>query len=152
MFGALFYSIGCFFVAGALTFVSTMFRPIQDKGESRPWRAFVFWMIAVFSAPYAYAEILTRIVVKDLEKPVKEAYADVGIQGPMMFYRVIWYMGDTAKVVVVGLERQTWGGTDRPLAALNMKKDAKGKWECLSYKLVYSDNKNKDGISFPPYW
>jgi hypothetical protein len=152
MFGALFYSIGCFFIAGIFTFVSTMFKPIHDKGESRPWRAFIVWMIVVFSAPYAYAEVLTRFVAKDLEKPVKEAYAGVDIRGPMQFYKVIWFMGDSAKVIAVGLEKQTWGGTDRPLAAFNMKKNAKGKWECESYRLVYSDNKNKDGISFPPYW
>jgi hypothetical protein len=152
MFGALFYSIGCFFVAGIFTFISTMFRPIQDKGESRPWRAFIFWFVAVFSAPYAYAEVLTRFVAKDLEKPVKEAYTGVDINGPMMFYRVIWFTGKEAKVIAVGKEKQTWGGTDRPLASFNMKKNAKGKWECESYRLVYSDNNNKDGVSFPPYW
>ncbi|MCC7230759.1 MAG: hypothetical protein IT203_10230 [Fimbriimonadaceae bacterium] len=152
MFGALFYSIGCFFVAGILTFVTTMFRPIQDKGESRPWRAFLVWMFLVFSGPYMYAEILTRFVVKGIEKPMKEAYANVEINGPIQYYKVIWYTGKTAKVIAVGLEKQTWGGTDRPLAAFNMKKDAKGKWSCDSYRLVYSDNKNKDGISFPPYW
>lgn len=152
MFGALFYSIGCFFVAGIFTFISTMFRPIQDKGESRPWRAFIVWMIFVFSAPYVYAEVLTRFVVKEIEKPIKEAYEGVEIHGPMQFYRVIWYTGSEAKVIAVGKEKQNWGGTDRPLAAFNMKKDEKGNWECKSYKLVYSDNENKDGISFPPYW
>jgi hypothetical protein len=151
MFGALFYSIGCFFVAGIFTFISTMFRPIQDKGESRPWKAFVVWMILVFSAPYAYAEVLTRFVVRDIEKAVKTAYQDVEIKGPMMFYRVIWFTGDSAKVIAVGLEKQTWGGTDRPLAAFNMKKKGKT-WVCESYRLVYSDNRNKDGVSFPPYW
>lgn len=151
MFGALFYSIGCFFVAGIFTFVTTMFRPIQEKGESRPWRAFIFWMAFVFSAPYIYAEALTRYVVKDLEKSVKVAYSQTEIKGPMQFYRVIWYTGSTAKVIAVGLERQTWGGTDRPLAAFNMKRKGKD-WICDSYRLVYSDNLNKDGISFPPYW
>ncbi len=152
MFGALFYSIGCFFIAGILTFVTQMFRPIEDKGESRPWRAFIFWMAFVFSAPYGYAEILTKFVVKDLEKPVKEAYSHVEINGPMQFYRVIWFTGKSAKVIAVGKEKQTWGGTDRPLAAFNMKKNNKGVWTCESYRLVYSDNNNKDGVSFPPYW
>lgn len=152
MFGALFYSIGVFFIAGVFTFVSTMFRPIQDKGESRPWRAFIFWFIFVFSAPYMYAEVLTKFVVKGMEKPIKEAYEGVEIHGPMQFYRVIWYTGKTAKVIAVGKEKQTWGGTDRPLAAFNMEKNEKGVWECKNYRLVYSDNENKDGVSFPPYW
>lgn len=152
MFGALFYSIGVFFIAGVFTFISTMFRPIQDKGESRPWRAFIFWFMFVFSAPYLYAEALTRFVVKGMEKPIKEAYEGVEIHGPMQFYRIIWYTGKTAKVIAVGKEKQTWGGTDRPLAAFNMEKNEKGVWECKNYRLVYSDNENKDGVSFPPYW
>ncbi|HJP84310.1 MAG TPA: hypothetical protein VJ835_12490 [Fimbriimonadaceae bacterium] len=152
MFGALFYSIGCFFVAGVLTFVTTMFRPIQEKGESRPWRAFIFWFIFVTSAPYLYGEILTRFVVKGIDKPVKEAYSTVDINGPLQFYRVIWYTGDKAKVVAVGKEPQSWGGTDRPLVTFNMKKSGKGEWEVDSYRLVYSDRTNKDGITFPPYW
>lgn len=152
MFGALFYSIGCFFLAGIFTFVTQMFRPIEDKGESRPWRAFIFWMIFITSAPYMYAEVLTKVVVKGMEKPIKEAYSNVDISGPMQFYRVIWFTGSKAKVIAVGKERQTWGGTDRPLASFNMKKDSKGNWTCENYRLVYSDNKNRDGISFPPYW
>lgn len=129
-----------------------MFRPIQDKGESRPWLAFIFWMIFVFSAPYLFAEVLTRFVVKGIDKPVKNAYDGVEISGPMQFYRVIWYTGDKAKVVAVGKEPQSWGGTDRPLVTFNMVKDAKGNWQCKNYKLVYSDKNNRDGYTFPPYW
>lgn len=152
MIGALFYSVGSFFVAGVFTFFWTMLRPIQEKGESRPWLAFVFWFAFVFSAPYLFAEVLTRFVVKGMEKPIREAYEGVEINGPMQFYRIVWYTGSEAKVVAVGKEPQTWGGTDRPLATFNMIKDAKGNWECKNYKLVYSDNNNRDGFSFPPYW
>lgn len=151
MFGALFYAIGCFFVAGILTFISTMFRPIQDKGESRPWRAFIVWMILVLSAPYVYAEILTQTVGKSMTKAIKEGYDSVDINGPMQTSKVIWYTPHSAKVIVIGLEKVSWGGTDRPIAVLNLKKDGLN-WKVDSYRLVYSDRLNKDGISFPPYW
>jgi len=151
MFGALFYTIGCFFIAGILTFVSQMFRPIQDKGESRPWRAFIVWMVLVLSAPYVYAEVLTRTVGTSMVKAIKEGYDSVDIRGDMQTYKVIWYTPNTAKVIVIGLEKVSWGGTDRPLAVLNLKKDGQT-WKVDTYRLVYSDRLNKDGISFPPYW
>jgi hypothetical protein len=152
MFGALYYSIGCFFVAGIFTFVSAMFRPIQDKGESKPWITFMVWLTIIFSAPYAYAEFLTSFVVKDIEKSVKYYYSNVDLEGPMQFYRVIWYTTDKARVVAVGKERQPWGGTDRPVVSFNLVKSPEGKWECKTYRLVYSDKRNRDGITFPPYW
>ena len=153
MFGALYYSIGCFFVAGIFTFISAMSRPIQSKGESRPWVTFILWMAIVFSGPYLYAEALTGWVVPDIEKSVKAVYEGVDINGPMRFYRVTWYTGDSAKVVAVGKEPMSWaGGYDRPIVAFNMEKDAKGKWECKSYRMVYSDRLLRDGNTFPPYW
>ena len=151
MFGALFYCIGCFFIAGILTFFTAMFRPIQDKGESRPWRAFIVWMVLVTAAPYVYAEVLTQTVGKNMTKAIKEGYDSADIQGKMQTYKVIWYTPTTAKVIVIGLEKVSWGGTDRPLAVLNLKKDGQT-WKVDSYRLVYSDRLNKDGISFPPYW
>jgi hypothetical protein len=153
MFGALYYTIGCFFIAGIFTFISAMFRPIQDKGESKPWLTFMIWMVLVFSAPYLYAEVLTRYVAKDVEKVVKDSYTGVDVNGPMRFYRVIWYTGENATVVAVGKEPQSWGGTDRPVVSFKLAKNGEGNgWECVSYRMVYSDRLNKDGISFPPYW
>ncbi|MBN9504295.1 MAG: hypothetical protein BGO01_03920 [Armatimonadetes bacterium 55-13] len=151
MFGLMFYAIGCFFLAGILTFISTMFRPIQDKGESRPWRAFFVWMVLCMGTPYIYSEILTRSLGPKMDKSIRYAYDSLDITGPMQYYRVIWTTGNSAKVIVVGLEKQSWGGKDRPLAAFNMIKEGE-KWKVQNYRLVYSDRLNKDGISFPPYW
>jgi len=151
MLGLLFYSVGAFMLAGILTLFTTMFRPIQDKGESRPWRAFIVWLAVCVGGPYLFIEGMTKVQGKHMEHAIKEAYNSADIDGPLQYYKVEWVSGGKAKAIAVGLEKQSWGGTDHPLMSINLVKKG-DQWECDSYRLVYSDRLNKDGINFPPYW
>src|SRR5258706_12117600 len=109
MFTLLFYTIACAVVAGILTIISTIFRPIHKKGDSKPWYAFFFFTILVFSIPYAYTEGLTWMYGSTMKPAIKEAFDGSEIDGPMVYYRVIGYRPEKeATAIVVGLERESW--------------------------------------------
>jgi hypothetical protein len=153
MLGTIFYSIGCFVVALILTTIIMMTRPIQDRGESKPWRTIIILTILVALAPYGYIEVLTKLYAIKMQKAVVQGFDSAPIDGPLKFYKIVWYTGDTAKAIAVGEEKESWGGTDRPLVAITLKHDKDSDdWKCDSYRLVYSSRQNKDGMSFPPYW
>jgi hypothetical protein len=151
MFGVAFYVGICLVIAGAVTLVHSLMRPVHSKGESKSWKVLFTVFVICLTGPYGYIEVLTRSVGKDLKRAVEEGYADSGIQGPLQYFKVISYSGNKARVVVVGTERESWGGTDRPVVALTLVKDGSG-WHSDSFNVVYSDRLNKDRSTMPPYW
>ncbi len=152
MFTLLFYTCVCVIVSGILTVTINLFKPIHKKGESKPWLTWIFLFALCFSGPYAYTEGLTKTQGKALEPAIKEIYNSVDVTGPMQYYRIIGFRKDKeATVYIVGLERVSWGGTDRPIVSAHLVYE-KGAWNADHYKIIYSDRLNKDGYTFPPYW
>ena len=152
MFTLLFYTGVCLAVAGILTILSTVFRPIHKKGESKPWYAMFVFFVVVFSLPYVYSEGLTKLYGAKMRSAVQEAYDGSDIQGPMRYFRVIGYRPEKeATALVIGSERESWGGTDRPILTVHLVKDGSG-WKADSYRIVSCDRLNRDGYAFPPYW
>ena len=153
MLGTIFYAIGCFVVAGILTTIIMMTRPIQDRGESRPWFTIIMLTVFVAAAPYLYIEALTKLFASKMQKGIVSGFDSADVSGPLKYYKVVWYTNDKATAIAVGEEKEAWGGTDRPLVAITLKHDKDSDdWKCDSYRLVYSSRMNKDGMSFPPYW
>lgn len=151
MFTLLFYTCVCVIIAGIVTVVMNLFKPIHKKGESRPWLTWIVLFALCFSGPYAYTEILTKMHGKEMESAIKDAYADVDVDGPIQYYRIIGFRPEKeALVYVIGLEKVSWGGTDRPVVSVHLVYE-KGCWVADHYKLIYSDRLNKDGYTFPPY-
>jgi hypothetical protein len=153
MLGVIFYGLGCFVVAGVLTTIVMMTKPIHCRGDSKPWTTMLFLMFFVAALPYAYIEVLTKMYAAKMQKGVVRGFSSADVDGPLQYYKVVWYTKDSAKAIAVGQEKEAWGGTDRPLVSVNLKHDSEtDEWKCDSYRLVYSSRMNKDGISFPPYW
>ena len=152
MFTIVIYAVGCGIIAAILTVFANLFKPIHKKGDSKPWIAmFTFFAIA-FAAPYAYTEGLTHLYGDKMRSAVQDAFESTDVQGPMRYFRVIGYRPNKeASVYAVGLERESWGGTDRPIVSMHLVKDGEG-WKADSYRIVYSARLNKDGFTFPPYW
>lgn len=152
MFTMLFYAGVCAVVAGILTVLSTVFRPIHRKGDSKPWYTMFGYFLFVFAIPYIYTEGLTKIYGPKMQTAIKDAYDNCEITGPMQYFRIIGFRPDKeATALVIGSERESWGGTDRPIVTVHLV-DEGGCWKADSYKIVSCDRMNKDGYAFPPYW
>jgi hypothetical protein len=152
MFTLLFYTGVCAAIAGVLTLFSTVFKPIHKKGDSKPWLVLLGFFVFVFALPFIYTETLTKMIGPKVATAVKEVYDGSDIQGPMRYFRVIGYRPDKdASVLVVGSERESWGGTDRPVLSVHLVKEGSD-WKADSYHIVSCERLNKDGYTFPPYW
>jgi hypothetical protein len=151
MFGFAFYIGGCLVLAAVITLIYSMMRPIHSKGDSKSWKVLFLAFVMCITAPYGYVEVLTQAVGGPMKAAVQEGFSESGINGEMRYYRVVSYGNNSARVIAVAKETQDWGGTDRPIVAITLKKDAKG-WKPDSFNVVYSDRLNKDRSTLPPYW
>lgn len=151
MLGLFFYAAGSFIVAMVLTFVYSMFRSVQSRDEYKSWRALAIFAVLVFIGPYGYNEYLTRRFAGEMKQAVLDGMDDAGIVGGLNYFRVISAKNDTARVIAVATENQDWGGTERPVVAITLKKDKKG-WRSDTYLVVNSISRNADSYTFPPYY
>jgi hypothetical protein len=151
MFGVIVFVGISFGAAALLTMLYIATRKFELRDESRPGRVFVIAFILASVGPFVFEEALTRTVGKSMKAVVTNTYDSTDFDGPMLYYKVAFYTGSTAKVIAVGEEKQSWGGLDHPVVSMNLvKKD--DKWKVSSYKVVLSDRLNKDGIVYPPLW
>ncbi len=151
MFGVIVYAGISFAAAVVMTVLYIMTRKFELRDEARPGRVFVIWFIIALAGPYILEECLTRTVGKSMKQVVASGYDSVDFDGPMLYYKVVFYTGSKAKVIAVGEEKQSWGGLDHPVVSMNLVKNA-GKWKVDTYNVIISDRLNKDGIVYPPLW
>src|SRR5437870_944081 len=104
--------------------------------------------MVTFSIPYIYTEGLIRLYGKNMKTAIQEVYDGSEIQGPMRYFRVVGYRPEKeATALVVGSEKESWGGTDRPVLSVHLVKE-KNNWKVDSYKIVSCERLNKDGYVF----
>ncbi len=151
MFGVVAYIGACMGVSGAITLLFVLSRPIHTRDDQRSWRLWIGLFVASIIAPYAFFEVMTRTVGAGMQPIVESTLDAEGIQGELRYYKVLFYTGKRAWVVAVGTEKTVWGGNDSPVVRMVLDKSGK-EWELVSSNTVYSDNKNLDGIVFPPFW
>ncbi|MBX3119392.1 MAG: hypothetical protein KF784_10020 [Fimbriimonadaceae bacterium] len=152
MLAAIFYGIGCFVLALILTSLYAFTRPIQARGEMRSWRVLIGLFIFLTIAPYGGIEIMTRVWGSGMKPAVEEGLTDAGIKGDLGYYKVLFTSGKEARVLAVGVEEAPWGGTDKAVVKMTLKNEGENKWSATSFKIVYSENRNVDGLIIPPYW
>jgi len=151
MIGIIVYLISCFIVASVLTVLYVVVRPINTRDELKSWRIMAFFYAFALGGPYIYDEIMTRAVGGKMEPAIAKALDEAGIQGDIKYYKVVLYNGTTARAIAVTNEKAEWGGSDRPVVALTLRKEGEI-WKTDSYRVVSSDNRNQDGFTFPPYY
>lgn len=151
MLGLFFYAAGSFVVSMVLTFLYSMFRTVKARDEYKSWKVLAIFSALVFIGPYGYNEYLTRRYTKDMKQAVLDGMDDAGIVGELRYFRVISAKDTTARVIAVAVENQDWGGTERPVVAITLKKDNKG-WRSDSFLVVNSISRNADSYTFPPYY
>lgn len=151
MFGFILYIGAAFVMSGFFTLIVTMFRPIQVNGGNGSSRIWVTLFVLCSLLPYAFFEVQTALVGGPMKEAVQEAVDEEGIDGHYAFFKVLTYTGSTAHVLAIAEEPSTWGGTDRPAVRMTLQKTG-DKWTLADSHLVYSDNRNQDGVVFPPYW
>jgi hypothetical protein len=152
MFGVILYIASAFGIAALLSFLYIVTRPIHARGELKSWYVFSLVFALALSLPYGAFEIFTKKFERDLKPAVQAAMDDAGIEGDMAYFKVLYSDGKTAKVMAVGEEKNSWGGTDRPVVRISLAKNPKGKWKADTYFIISSDNRNKDGVVYPPFW
>jgi hypothetical protein len=151
MLGLFFYAAGSFVVAMVLTFLYSMFRTVKARDEYKSWKVLAIFSFVVFAGPYGYNEYLTRRFAGDMKQAVLDGIDDAGITGQLNYFRVISAKDNTVRVIAVATEQQGWGGTERPVLAITLKKDKKG-WRSDTYLVVNSISRNADSYTFPPYY
>lgn len=150
--GIIVYLLACFAVAGVLTFLFVMMRPVNSRDELKSWRVLLTLYIVCLGLPYAWGEVLTRAVGDNMKSTVSKALDSAGIDGDLSYYRVIMYTGQSARVVAVAHEKTSdWGGSDKPVVAMTLVKDGSG-WRTDSYRIINSFDQHLDGFTFPPYY
>lgn len=151
MIAMIFYLVVCVAVAVVMTFLYVMMRPIRARDELRSWRVAIALTIFVVFIPYGVIELETYLFGEKMKDAVESAMSDAGIDGKTLYYKVLVYQGEKARVLAIGEEKQSWGGMDHPAVKITLvKKDRQ--WVADSYNIVYSENRNLDGVVFPPYW
>ena len=152
MFGVIVFAGISFIAAVVMTTLYIMTRKFEHRDETRPGRVFVIWLLVALIGPYVFTETLTRTVGKSMKDVVTNGFDAVDFQGPLLYYKVVFYTGSKAKVVAIGEEKQSWGGLDHPVVSMNLIRDPAAGWKVDSYRVVMSDRLNKDGLIYPPYW
>lgn len=145
------YLIACLFLAGVFTFVFSMMRSIKKVDDAQSWKTIVGLFIFFVFAPYGFCEAMTRAVGADLTDQAKQIMKSESVKGELRFYRVLFYNGSEARIVVVAKEDATWGGTERPVMAATVTKDG-DEWKISDQVMVNSMERNKDSMTLPPYW
>lgn len=151
MLPAIAYSLAAFAIAALLTCGYTLTRPIHKKDEFKSWRVMLLMFVLCFAGPYMYLEVMTAWHGKELDSAIKASYADLPVNGPMMYYKVRSFKPEKAVVMVVGNEKLDWGGTDHPQFQVTLKPQD-GKWKTVSYKVWNSERLNIESYVFPVYW
>jgi hypothetical protein len=151
MIGIIIYLVTCFAVAFFLTFCYVMMRPVHSRDELKSWRVLIVFYVLALAGPYAYAEIMTRLVGQTMASAVSAAVDDSEVGGDLQYYKVISYNGKSARVVAVTHGKADWGGTDSPVVAMTLDKEGSG-WKVGSFRVVSSWHLGEDGYTFPPFF
>lgn len=151
MLGLIGYLIGVFVIAAILTFVVAVARPIRQKDEFKSWRVFASMFIVCATIPYLYAEVKTRLLGEGMEFAIRDVIYGESDNGELVYYRVLGGNQESANVIAVAQETVGWGGRERPVFRIEMVRQGDD-WVAVSYQVVNSMDRGRDGYSLPPYW
>lgn len=150
MISLLVYLTGTVILAGLVSVLSTVFRPVKGRVDVKGGRAIFFWFLLIMAGPFVYVESLTKSHSPELEKAIREGFSDSPIDGDLLYYKIVRFQDKSATAYVIGQETEGVGFSDRPVLKLDL--EFKGKhWEVADSKMLYSTRLNQDELIFPPY-
>ena len=155
----LIYALSGGFAGVILSFVIAMFRVGPGKPDFPFIRCTAITVAIMLATPFAFIEFNTRQYRSEFAQQMDDWYlnsdyiSDTGVGSGMDYWKVLLRTKDKAIVLVVGKEKESWGGFDRPIIRLNFKKNDKGKWQVDNdrVEVLRSARLNKDEIVWPPY-
>lgn len=151
MIGSIGYFLAALVIAALISGFWVSLRPIQNRGDVNHWPAFFVSLLLVAGGPYLWVEALSRQRGAEMQDAVASVLESEKVNEGLRYFRVVSMRGDRARVVAVGLERETTGFTERPVFAITLVRGDDG-WEVEDYTVVHSLSRNADGASLPPYW
>ena len=151
MLGMIGYLIAAFVVSIVITILFSLFRPIKRHDDFLSWRVLIIVYIFVIFIPYGYVEMITNKHGAPMADAVQLVVDAKTKQGKLDYYKIVKYQEGSARVIAVCVEKSKWGGDDRPILAMTLEKTEEG-WEPTEYRFVYSDDRNRDSSTLPPYW
>lgn len=146
------YLVGAVFVGIILTVVVSIFRSVKRQDDFRAWRWIIIFSLLAALAPYGYAEVLTRINGESMKDAVDSVLKSGKVTGQLSYYKVMQTNGDTARVLIVAHEKTTLYDNECCIIQANLVRDPKKGWKAKDFEFIDSFKRNKDGITFPPYW
>jgi hypothetical protein len=144
------YCMGTVAAGLLLAFIAGIFLTGPSQRVEKPYRILVYSLGFTMLGPFLYCEALTQAFGDPMGHAIRQCYNESEIQGPMQYYKLTRYTGDHAIAIVIGQEKEGWGGNDRPILQVLLSQHGTS-WVADSYTVVYSYRLNKDGIIFPPY-
>ena len=139
-------------VAGGLAaFVIAMFKVGPGKPDFSFGRALALCLLASGTGPFLYVEALTRAKLPTLGPTVRKWYAqDNSITGKLVSTKILSCTGDRATALLIGQEKESWGGHDRPVVKLSLVRKGTT-WRVEGAKVLRSVRLGRDEMVFPPY-
>lgn len=150
MFGFIFYVGGCLIASGLVTFLWMTMKPIANRNDMHSMRNMAVLFLLMMGGPYAVTGYLTAAHGDEMQAAILRGFDESEIDGELLYYKVLSVRGNRARAIAVGLEEETWGGTDRPIVAVTLEREA-GEWQPSSFYVVYSDRLGRENYTFPPF-
>lgn len=152
MLGIILYLFAAAATGGIVSFLFVVTRPVHIRDDFRPWKSFIISFVLALALPYVAFEFMTKKFGPSMKKTVEYGLAEAEIDGELQYYKVLFSDGKTATVLAIAEEKADWGGMDRPVVRMKLKKKSETKWALESYMVLVSDDLQKDHVVFPPFY
>ncbi len=151
MIASMFYVLIVGVLATVITFGYILSRPLHKRDDIRSGRLFLTLFFTCGLLPYGVIEAFTRTIGKGMKPEVERVLQEAGIEGKLLYYKVLIPNSKSARVLAVAEEKESWGGMDHPTLKISMRKEG-GEWKAESYRITNSSVRGVESVELPPYW
>jgi hypothetical protein len=142
-------------ILGAIiAFVIAMFKIGPGKPEFPMAKVTLACILFTLGSPFAYMWIQGKRYKAVLLPTVKNYFRSerCPLQGKIEEVRIMHVAKNTAYVLLVSREAESWGGYDYPIMKIKMGRNEKsGKWYVDKGIVLRSSRLNKDELIWPPF-
>jgi hypothetical protein len=145
------------FAGVIIAFAIAVVKVGPGKPEFNFGKCLAVCLLISLGMPFLYVEYQTRTFGKQINPTVKTYFnsSDCPLIDNIGSIKVLHTNKDTAYVLLIGKEKESWGGYDRPVMKLKLTKanpgNPKSKWKVQKGEVLRSARLNKDNFVWPPY-